>query len=120
MMAWAASKIAEKEYLQDHFELIETYMDCVDMVRQAGPSAERHIALQGLFLRTFDALSYCVRSAMSGNYTGSAMYARDVLETQFLLSYLFDEQGRPEEWLAIDPKTTPKRVQAREHSKILG
>ena len=34
------------------------------------------------------------------------MYARDLLETQFLLSYLLDEPGRPDVWLATDPKTT--------------
>lgn len=108
MMTWATEVVASEEYLQDHLELIEAYMDCVEMVRRSGPSGNRHIALVGLFLRTFDASSYCVRSAMSGNYTGSAMYARDILETQFLLSYLLDEPGRPEAWLSTDPKTTPK------------
>jgi hypothetical protein len=109
MLAWATSVVASEEYLQDHLEMIGTYMDCVDMVRQSGPSGDRHIALVGLFLRTFDASSYCVRSAMSGNYTGCAMYARDILETQFLLSYLLDEPGRPEVWLSSDPKTSPEK-----------
>lgn len=108
MMAWATTVVASEEYLRDHLELIEAYMDCVEMVRRSGPSGDRHIALMGLFLRTFDASSYCVRSAMSGNYTGSAMYARDILETQFLLSYLMDELGRPETWLSSDPKTPPE------------
>jgi len=108
MMTWATEVVASEEYLQDHLELIEAYMDCVEMVRRSGPSGNRHIALVGLFLRTFDASSYCVRSAMSGNYTGSAMYARDILETQFLLSYLMDEPGRPEVWLASDPRTAPE------------
>ena len=107
IMKWATEVVGSEEYLQDHLEMIESYMDCVEMVRKAGPSGNRHIALVGLFLRTFDAASYCVRSAMSGNYTGSAMYARDLLETQFLLSYLMDEPGRPEAWLSSDPKATP-------------
>lgn len=107
MMTWATSVVASEEYLQDHLEMIEAYMDCVEMVRQSGPSGDRHTALVGLFLRTFDASSYCVRSAISGNYTGSAMYARDLLETQFLLDYLFDKVGRPEKWLSIDPKSIP-------------
>jgi len=111
MMAWATTVVASEEYLQDHLEMIEAYMDCVEMVRRAGPSGDRHIALVGLFLRTFDASSYCVRSAMSGNYTGCAMYARDILETQFLLSYLLDQPGRPEAWLSMDPKTTPEEYQ---------
>lgn len=108
MMTWATEIVASEEYLQDHLEMIESYMDCIEMVRRSGPSGDRHIALLGLFLRTFDALSYCVRSAMSGNYTGSAMYARDILETQFLLGYLLDKPGRPEAWLSTDPKTSPK------------
>ncbi|WP_289069393.1 hypothetical protein [uncultured Aliiroseovarius sp.] len=109
MMTWATEVVASEEYLQDHLELIEAYMDCVEMVRRSGPSGNRHIALVGLFLRAFDASSYCVRSAMSGNYTGSAMYARDILETQFLLSYLLDEPGRPETWLSSDPETIRKK-----------
>lgn len=108
MMAWAATVVASEEYLQDHLELIEAYMDCVDMVRSSGPSDDRGVALVGLFLRTFDASSYCLRSAMSGNYTGCAMYARDLLETQFLLSYLLDERGRPEAWLSSDPRSSPE------------
>lgn len=112
MRAWATTVVASEEYLQEHLEMIEAYMDCVDMVRQSRPTGARHIALVGLFLRTFDACSYCVRSAMSGNYTGSAMYARDILETQFLLSYLYDEPGRPEKWLSTDTNASPKEYKA--------
>ncbi|WP_340250892.1 hypothetical protein [Sulfitobacter pontiacus] len=108
MMVWATTVVASEEYLQDHLELIEAYMDCIESARNSIPSGDRHIALMGLFLRSFDASSYCLRSAMSGNYTGSAMYARDILETQFLLNYLMDEPGRPEAWLSTDPRTTPK------------
>lgn len=108
MMAWAATVVASEEYLQDHLELIEAYMDCVEMVRRSAPCGNRSVALVGLFLRTFDASSYCLRSAMSGNYTGCAMYARDLLETQFLLSYLLDEHGRPEAWLSSDPNSSPE------------
>ncbi len=108
MMVWATKVMASEEHLQDHLELIEAYMDCVETVRRMRPSGDRHVALVGLFLRTFDAASYCLRSAMSGNYTGSAMYARDILETQFLLSYLLDERGRPEAWLLSDPKKSPE------------
>jgi hypothetical protein len=110
-MVWAASVVASEEYLQDHLELIEAYMDCIEMVRRSGPSGDRHIALMVLFLRTFDASSYCVRSAMSGNYTGCAMYARDILETQFLLNYLLDKPGRPEAWLSTDPHNPPEEYQ---------
>lgn len=111
MLAWAATVVGSEEYLQDHLEMFETYMDCVEMVRRSGPSADRDIALVGLFLRTFDALSYCVRSAMSGNYTGCAMYARDILETQFLLDYLLEKPGRPEAWLLSDPNASPDEYQ---------
>lgn len=108
MMEWAATVVASKEYLQFHLELIETYMDCIEMARRSAPSGDRHVALIGLFMRTFDALSYCVRGAMSGNYTGCAMYARDLLETQFLLDYLLDEHGRPEAWLLSNPTSSPE------------
>ena len=45
---------------------------------------------------------------MSGNYTGCAMYARDLLETSFLLDYLLEKPGRPEAWLGINSKTVPQ------------
>jgi len=79
-------------------------MDCVDEIRRRVSSGERHTALAGLFLRTFDSMSYCIRSAVSGNYTGSGMYARDLLETQFLIEFLLAEPGRPEHWLNADSK----------------
>ncbi|WP_340110192.1 hypothetical protein [Pikeienuella sp. HZG-20] len=93
----------------DHIELIEAYMDCVELVRVSGLSSDRFTALAGLFLRTFDALSHCTRAALSGNYSGSAMYARDLLETHFLINYLMDQPGRPEEWLRSDPQTIRKK-----------
>ena len=85
LLPWAASIISEEVYLQDHLELIVAYMDCANEVRTNSGSTDRHIALVGLFIRSFDSMSHCVRSAMTGNYTGSAMYARDLLETEFLL-----------------------------------
>lgn len=103
MMVWASTIISSEGYLQEHLKLIEAYMDCIESVRRSAPPVDRHIALLSLFLRTFDASSYCIRSAMSGNYIGSAMYARDLLETQFLLDYLLDEPGRPEAWLSTPP-----------------
>lgn len=118
-LVWATEVVASENYLQDHLQLIETYMDCVNMVRQSANNDKRSIALVGLFLRTFDASSYCLRSAMSGNYTGSAMYARDILETQFLLNYLLDAPGRPEEWLRSDPKNPPKEYNPVEIRKKL-
>ncbi len=119
MMAWSATVLASEDNLQDHIETIETYMDCIEMVRKSVPSGDRHIALVGLFMRTFDASSHCLRSAMSGNYTGSAMYARDILETQFLLSYLLDADGRPEAWLSSDPNANPREYWPVEIRKYL-
>lgn len=119
MLTWSTKIVAEESYLQDHFQLIETYMDCVDMVRQSNKKSTRSTALVGLFHRTFDASSYCLRSAMSGNYTGSAMYARDILETQFLLDYLLDAPHRPEAWFESDPKNPPKEYKPVEVRKFL-
>lgn len=34
MMVWATQVIASEEYLQDHLELIEAYIDCVETVRR--------------------------------------------------------------------------------------
>ncbi|WP_218820783.1 hypothetical protein, partial [Haematobacter missouriensis] len=65
-------------------------------------------ALCGLFLRSFDGLSQCVRSAMSGIFTGSVMFARDLLETSFLISFLMSEPGRPEAWLKADARTVKR------------
>jgi hypothetical protein len=68
VISWSLQVIAEPEraYLMEHLELVETYMDCVDQVRQKAPSGDYHRAYMGLFLRSFDALSRCVRSALSG------------------------------------------------------
>jgi hypothetical protein len=105
LIEWSEGIIASKDYLIDHLDLAEAYMDSVEMMRRNGPQTDRHIAIGGLFLRTFDAMSHCIRCAVSGNYSGSAMYARDLIETQFLISYLMDEPGRPETWLKADPDT---------------
>lgn len=108
LIGWAEGIIAASEELHDHLDLVETYMDGVVTMSQLIPQGERHIAIGGLFLRTLDALGHAVRAAMSGNYTGSAMYSRDLLETHFLLDYLMDEPGRPEAWLHSDPETIRK------------
>lgn len=109
LIAWAEGIVASNASLVDHLDLIEAYMDCIEALRKAGDKSERFVALGGLFLRTFDAMSHCVRGALSGNYAGSAMYARDLIETQFLISYLMTEPGRPEEWLKADTKTARKK-----------
>lgn len=107
---WSLQIIAEPDrtYLVDHLELVEVYMDCVDQLRQKAPTGDYHSAYMGLFLRSFDSLGRCVRSALSGDYTCSAMMARDLLETQFLISYLQDDPKRPVEWLHADPKQRKK------------
>ncbi len=107
-MPWAEEVLASEDYLSDHLDLIEAYMDCVDQVRRKGLRTERFIAICGLHLRTFDAFGHCLRAAVSGNYSGCAMYARDLLETAFLIDYLLDEPGRPETWLRSDPDTAYK------------
>lgn len=108
LLVWAEEILQSEEYLRDQLTLIEAYMDCVDMMRKGGLKSQRHTALAGLFLRSFDSMSHCVRGALSGNYTGSAMYARDLIETQFLISYLMEEPGRPEAWLSSDPDTVKR------------
>lgn len=111
---WSQQVIAEPErtYLVEHLELVETYMDCVDQLRQKAPREDYHTALMGLFLRSFDALSRCVRSALSGDYTCSAMMARDLLETQFLISYLQEDPERPTKWLRADSKQLKEAYKA--------
>ena len=37
------------------------------------------------------------------------MYVRDLLETDFLLDYLMDEDGRPEDWLKADEARLSKQ-----------
>lgn len=105
LLGWSEEVLQSEEYLLDHLDLIESYLDCVDMMRKQPLKSERHTAIAGLFLRSFDSMSHCVRGALSGNYSGSAMYARDLIETQFLVSYLMQEEGRPEKWLGSDPDT---------------
>lgn len=108
LVQWAKARIEVEQYLIDHLDLIETYMDCVDVVRQNLPRGERFVALGGLFLRTFDSMGHAVRAAMSGNYTGCVMYCRDLIETGFLLNYLMDDDARPTAWLNSDIKTVRK------------
>jgi len=103
ILDWAKEKIGEEEYLLEHVELIECFMDTVDLIRQSAPRTDYHFAICGLFMRCFDSAGRGLRAAMSGNYSGSAMYARDLLETMFLLSYLCDDETRPIEWLKSSP-----------------
>lgn len=99
LIEWAIQMISEEPYLFDHLEIIETYMDCVEAIRKSCEKTERHTALVGLFMRTFDNLGNGLRASFSGNYSGCAMYARDSVETSFLLDFLMDQQGMPEQWL---------------------
>ena len=118
LVKWAKTMIADEPFLQDHIELIETYMDCVDMLRQKLTSEDRIFALGGLFMRSFDNMGHAVRAAMSGNYSGSTMYARDLIETQFLISYLKDDPKLVTKWLKADTKEIKrdfKAVKIREH-----
>jgi hypothetical protein len=105
LMPWAEKLIAEEEYLVDHLASIELYLDAIDFARQQQVLGERHYAIFGLFLRTFDSLHNGLRASLSGNYTGAAMYARDLLETHFLVDYLLEDDNRPLHWLRADEKT---------------
>ena len=106
VMGWSMQMMADPDrtYLLDHLELVETYMDCIGQLRQQSQHGDYHWVFMGLFLRTFDAFGRCVRSALSGDYTTSAAMARDLLETQFLISYLQDDPERPEQWLRATKK----------------
>lgn len=119
LMSWAEEILLGEQYLQDHIVMIEAYMDCVEFMRISGKKGDRHTALGGLFLRTFDAMSHCIRGALSGNYSGSAMYARDLLETQFLIAYLMEETGRPEAWLRAKPDTVRRDYPPRKIREAL-
>ncbi len=101
--SWAIEKIAEHEYLPGHLRLIETYMDCVDMVRRLDLRPKRRNALASLYLRTFDNFGSALRETLSGKPRGCAMYLRDQLETYFLIDYLSSEDGRPEAWIDATP-----------------
>ena len=102
LIAWSETVLASTPYLLDHVDLIEAYMDCVQSTRQALPVGLRHVAIGSLYIRQFDSLSHGLRATLSGNFTGCAMYARDLVETEFLLDYLLDQPGRPEAWLSCD------------------
>ena len=56
-------EVSSEEYLQDCIRLIETYMDFIEALRRIDLSSSWHIAILSVFLRTFDASSYCLRSA---------------------------------------------------------
>ena len=112
LIKWADGIIASEPYLVEHVDLIEAYLDCIEAVRVAIPEGERHIALCGLHLRQFDSMSHALRAAMSGNYVGCVMYARGLVETEFLIDFLMEEAGRPEEWLSSDPGTAREKFGA--------
>jgi hypothetical protein len=119
LIPWAASIISEVDHLKDHLDGIEVYLSCVKSTQETGIKTERHTALCGLFIRTFDAITNALRAYMSGNYTGCVMYLRDALETHFLLSYLLEEDGRPEEWLRSDYEAIRKKYAPVEIRKAL-
>jgi hypothetical protein len=99
LRGWSSKIIAQDEHLCDFLEFLECYMDCIETARPVIPKSDRHFALGALFLRTFDDCSHALRAATTGNYRGSAMYLRDLLETDFLIDYLMSQDGLPEKWL---------------------
>jgi hypothetical protein len=119
LIKWAIQMIEEAPYLSDQLEIIETYMDCVQAVRKFCRKSDRHTALVGLFIRTFDNLGHGLRASFSGNYSGCAMYARDSIETSFLLDYLMDQEGRPEQWLNSSQEEIRKNFNTAEIRKYL-
>lgn len=107
-ISWAKRKISESSKLHDFVEFAEIYMDTIDCMRQVSPNSDAAVALIGLLMRTFDDVSHVMRSAFSGNYRGSAIYCRDLIEIDFLLNFLLDKDGRPEEWLHADQSLLDK------------
>jgi hypothetical protein len=99
LMPWAVEKLSEVEHLQDHVAMISVYMTGVKFAQESGVKSDRHTALCGLFMRSFEMLSIGLRSCLGGSYHASAMAARDLLETGFLLDFLLDQEGEPERWL---------------------
>jgi hypothetical protein len=99
LLPWATEKLDEVEHLKDHVDLISVYMSGVKFAQDCEVKSERHTALCGLLIRSFDMLSMGLRSCLSGSYYASAMSARDLIETAFLLDFLLDHEGEPERWL---------------------
>jgi hypothetical protein len=102
LIPWATEKISDVEHLKDHVDLISTYMTGVKFAQESSVSSARHTAICGLLMRSFEMLSIGLRSCLSGSYHASAMAARDLIETAFLLDFLLDQPGEPERWLIAD------------------
>jgi len=115
LLGWAQEKISETDCLEDHIDSISTYMTGVKFTQESGIKSDRHTALCGLFMRSFEMMSLGLRSCLTGSYHASAMAARDLIETAFLLDFLMDNDGEPERWLVatlpdVRNKYSPRKV----------
>jgi len=100
LVEWAKEQLHDPKHQTEHVEMIELYMDTVDLLRKQHIKGDRKYALISLFMRTSDNFGVALRLAMSGRYRFCAMVLRDQMETGFLIDYLMEAPGRPERWLA--------------------
>lgn len=119
LIPWALEKISETKHLQDQIDFIHEYMNGVKFAKESGRKGNRHTALCGLFMRSFEMLALGLRGCLSGSYHTSAMACRDLLETAFLIDFLMDRHGEPEMWLDANLKDVRGKYSPSEVRKYL-
>lgn len=105
----AITAIEQLDSLHGHIVMIECSMDLLDyFVRQHEHRNEDELAIQCLGIRLFNASASAIKLMFSGYYQTSAATMRDILETAFLLDYLFSNQEMIGNWRTSDEDTRYK------------
>ena len=110
---WARESITSDKKLLDFVNYIDTYMDSVEALRNSGTRSDAHIAYVALFIRTFNDLANCIRLSMSGYHSSAAMVLRDLLETNFLLDYLLEDESIAIQWMKASNQDFQKYFSAK-------
>ena len=111
------------EDLLAHARIIETAMNLIDyFVKHYAHANEDELTIQLLGIRIFNGAASAVKLLLSGYYQKSALVQRDMLETVFLLEYLFTDKALITAWRRSDKKErqarfSPRAVRAALHAQ---
>lgn len=100
--------------------MVECSMDLINhFIIQHVHENDDQLTIQCLGIRLFNGAASAVKLMLSGYYQTSAAIMRDILETVFLLDYLFDDAARISEWRNSDENTKRKKFAPAEIRKVL-
>ncbi|MGY4516443.1 hypothetical protein [Lysobacter sp. HA18] len=96
--------VASQKQLLDRTRLMASAMDVMDIYRQHHDDTRDERTMALLAMRTFNAFAACWRLTCSGYYQKAAMVLRDVVETSYLVDYLYRFPSEIERWIGATPK----------------